>query len=71
MIGNFAIISDFNSFMRVLVQEAAPLIRAWVSPLLVAYVVIGSAVAGGLTELLHWALSRARALREGEEEEVL
>lgn len=68
MIRNFSVIGDFDSFMRVLLQEAAPLVSAWVIPLLIGYVVIGSAVAGLVIEVLHWVLSRAKSLREGEEE---
>lgn len=68
---NMVVIDSFEDFLRILADEAAPLLSAWARPLLVGLVVAGGAVAGLVTEILHWALTKAREARgEDEEEEI-
>lgn len=67
------LIKDFEAFLRVLGQEASPLIELAADYKLIGLTIGTTAVAGLVSEILHWLLVRMRRLREdddGPKEEV-
>jgi len=62
------LVKDFEAFLRVLSSEAAPLLELTSDYRLIGITIGTTAVAGFVSELLHWFLVRMRRLR-GEEEE--
>jgi hypothetical protein len=65
------IISNFEAFLRVLGQEAGPVIQAAANPRLLGILCAASALTGLISEVLHWSLVRLRRARQGDGEEEL
>jgi hypothetical protein len=61
------LIKDFEAFMRVLGQEANPLIELTTDFKLIGLTIGTCAIAGLVSEILHWFLVRMRRLREDDE----
>jgi hypothetical protein len=61
------LIKDFENFLRILGQEAKPLIESAVNLELIGITVAATAVTGIVSECLHWSLVKLRKYREGEE----
>jgi uncharacterized membrane protein len=64
------VIADFESFMRVLSQESGPVVEAIANPRLIGLLCAATAVAGIVSEVMHWSLVKLRRAREGDEELV-
>jgi hypothetical protein len=60
-------VQDFDTFLRILGSEAAPLIEVSSEYRLIGITIAATAVTGLLSEILHWTLVRLRRYR-GEEE---
>ena len=61
------LVKDFEAFLRVLGSEAGPLIETMNNYRLIGLTIGTTAVAGLLSEVLHWFLVRMRRLREDDE----
>ena len=64
------LINEFDDFMRVLGQEAQPLIERSTEFRLIGLTVAATAVTGILSEILHWTMVRLRRYRGDEEPKV-
>jgi hypothetical protein len=60
----YGLVQDFKDFMRILNQQAGPLIDVSVDPRLIVITIGATAVAGVISECLHWSLVRLRRHRE-------
>jgi hypothetical protein len=62
----YGLVNDFKDFMRILWQQADPLIEVSVDWRLIGLTVGATAVTGVISEVLHWSLVKLR--RNGEDE---
>ena len=61
------LVKDFEAFLRVLGSEAGPLIESLTNYRLIGITIGSTAIAGLLSEILHWVLVRLRRHRDDDE----
>jgi len=66
----YGLVQDFKDFMRILNQQAEPLIDVSVDLRLIGITVGATAVTGIISECLHWSLVRLRRHREDDNAEA-
>ena len=66
----YGLVNDFKDFMRILYQQADPLIEVSVDWRLIGITVGATAVAGVISECLHWSLVRLRRNTEDDTTEI-
>ena len=64
------LVRDFENFLRILASESKPLIETLPNLRLIGMFIGVTAVAGFVTELVHWFMARIRCLRGIEETKV-
>lgn len=66
----FGLVQDFKDFMRILNQVADPMIEVSLDLKLIGVTIGATAVAGVISECLHWSLVRLRRQREEDNAET-